>query len=126
MEDENLVGLKHPDFIITLEPGGQIEISINALAEIAEIQKKYSIFLKDIIPILKQNNQWMLCIGYHPRTSIQNCRSTPKNDISYMSAYFENTGKYGHYMMKGTASLQVVIDYHYENDFIKKLEWPIF
>ncbi len=121
MEAGYVVGLRHPDYIITLEPGGQIEISINALAEIADIRKKYEAFLSDIIPILEQNSQWMLCIGYHPKSSIREIPFNPKKRYQYMSAYFKKTGKYGHYMMKGTASLQVVIDYQDEEDFIKKL-----
>jgi glutamate--cysteine ligase len=120
-EAGNVVGLLHEDYIITLEPGGQIEISINALAEIADIQKKYDAFLSDIIPILEQNHQWMLCIGYHPKSSIKEIPFNPKKRYQYMSDYFKKTGKYGHYMMKGTASLQVVIDYQDEEDFIKKL-----
>ena len=39
-----------------------------------------------------------------------------------MSKYFQSKGKYAHNMMKGTASLQIAIDYKSENDFKRKMQ----
>lgn len=39
-----------------------------------------------------------------------------------MSNYLKETGKYAHNMMKGTAALQVSIDYKDEDDFIRKFK----
>ena len=120
MEKNHVVGLTHPDYIITLEPGGQIEISLNPCARLEEIYRKYWTFLHHILPILGKKQQWMLCIGYHPQSSIHEIPFNPKERYRHMSEYLEKTGRYAHYMMKGTASLQVVIDYKHQTDFIEK------
>ncbi|MDW7670075.1 MAG: glutamate-cysteine ligase family protein [Bacillota bacterium] len=120
LENERLIGLLHPDYVITLEPGGQLEISIKPCRQLSEIYTIYWTFLDRILPVLHENRQWMLCIGYHPQSSIQEIPFNPKQRYRHMSEYLGKTGRYAHYMMKGTASLQVVIDYQHQADFIEK------
>ena len=119
-EGDYLVGLNGKDEVITLEPGGQLEISINATPSLHGIDEKYIGFLNKIIPILDENEQLLMPIGYHPKSSINDIPFNPKKRYSHMAEYFKSTGTHGHNMMKGTASLQVVIDYSDEDDFIKK------
>lgn len=120
MEEEHVVGLRHKDYVITLEPGGQVEISIEPRKSLDEIYKIYWAFLDVIHPVLKERGQWMLAMGYHPRSSIKDLPFNPKKRYRYMSEYLGEKGRYAHYMMKGTASLQVVIDYKSQADFIEK------
>jgi len=119
-EGEHLVGLRHPEYVITLEPGGQLEISIDPSDELEVIYRRYWIFLHHLLPVLEAQGQWLMAMGYHPRTSIHNLPFNPKKRYQYMSDYFRQTGRYAHYMMKGTASLQVIVDYVNETDFIEK------
>ena len=46
---------------------------------------------------------------------------TKKLRYKYMDEYFQNTGKYGKYMMRASASTQISIDYSSEKDMILKL-----
>ncbi|KAB3532508.1 glutamate--cysteine ligase [Alkaliphilus serpentinus] len=118
-----LIGLEKADGIITLEPGGQLELSIKPCKTIKEIEDIYFSFLENIIPILEEQNQLLLAIGYHPKSVVDEIPFNPKKRYSYMSQYFkERGGTLAHNMMKGTASLQVVIDYEDEKDFIKKFK----
>ncbi|NLM05258.1 MAG: glutamate--cysteine ligase [Clostridiales bacterium] len=119
-EGEHLVGLSEPDGSISLEPGGQFEYSVRPCSTLAEIENLYRNFLDDIIPILEEQGQYLMGIGYHPKTKIVDLPFNPKIRYHYMSEHLIATGKYAHNMMKGTASLQVVIDYSDEEDFIKK------
>lgn len=119
-EGEYLIGLEGVEGTITLEPGGQLEISIRPCSSLQEVEEIYLDFLKKVIPILEEQNQLLMAIGYHPRTSIKDIPFNPKKRYRYMAEYFEAKGIYAHNMMKGTASLQVVIDYRDEEDFIKK------
>lgn len=119
-EETYLIGLKHQDFVITLEPGGQLEVSLNARRDLTEIYESYWAFLEQILPILRDNSLWLLAIGYHPKSSIKDIPFNPKKRYQHMSAYLEKTGRYAHHMMKGTASMQIVIDYQDEADFIRK------
>ena len=118
--DGYLLELKKKDMIITLEPGAQIEVSISPQRKIVNIEKIYLEFLKDIIPILEKKNQKLVTLGYQPITDIGNIPFIPKERYKYMSEYLLNKGKYAHDMMKGTASIQISIDYSSEEDFINK------
>ncbi len=120
MEDDHVIGLQHEDYVITLEPGGQLEISINPRSNLTDIYNIYWSFLDALLPVLEQQGQWMMAMGYHPRSSIREIPFNPKKRYQYMSDYLEKTGRYAHYMMKGTASLQVIIDYKNQVDFIEK------
>jgi len=119
-EGDYLVGLLAEDREITLEPGGQFEISIKPCSAISDIKEIYFNFLKDIVPILEQRNLLLMAIGYHPKSSIDEIPFNPKKRYEYMSNYLGKKGKYAHNMMKGTAALQVAIDYANEEDFIRK------
>jgi len=119
-EDNHLMGLEKNGSTITLEPGAQVELSTRTCENIHEIENIYLSFLHDIIPILNKKNQYMIAIGYQPESSIADIPFIPKERYKYMSEYFKKRGKYAHNMMKGTASLQVAVDYSSEEDYIKK------
>lgn len=125
-EGEHLVALNNNQAAITIEPGGQLEISINPFAKIEAIEKIYLSFLADIIPILDNWEQKLLAIGYQPKDSIEDIPLLPKKRYKYMYKYFADKGQYAHNMMKGTASLQLSIDYVNEKDYIKKMRSAFF
>ena len=119
-EETHLIGLKHSDYIITLEPGGQIEISLIAKEKLTDLYNAYWHFLQHISPILEKENMLIMCIGYNPTSRIDELPFNPKKRYRHMSEYFSQTGHLSHHMMKHTASIQIVIDYRNEDDFIKK------
>lgn len=119
-EKDNIISMSKNGNTITLEPGSQIELSVKPLLKIDDIKKEYFNFLSDIIPILDSKNQYLIAIGYHPSSSINEIPFIPKKRYDFMSAYFKDKGKYAINMMKGTCSTQVTIDYNSESDFIKK------
>lgn len=121
-EGDYLVGLNREGTTITLEPGSQLEISIKADKKIVNIEREYIRFLEDIIPILKEKKQELMCLGYQPKSKIDEIKIIPKERYKYMFDYFKTRGKYAHNMMKGTASTQITIDYGSEEDFIKKFK----
>lgn len=122
--------IKHKDEI-NLEPGGQIEFSFHPRHTIDEIKTAYINICMDIIPVLKEFDISLLNIGYHPKSTIADLPLLPKNRYRNMFEHFASRGHLAHNMMKGTASIQVSIDFSNETDFIKKLKvanWlsPIF
>lgn len=119
-EGDYLVGLTTDEYTITLEPGGQFEISIMPYDTIEEVKSVYYEFLEKVIPILEKRNLLLMGIGYHPKTSIDELPFNPKERYKYMSNYLKSKGDYAHNMMKGTAALQISIDYQNESDFIRK------
>jgi len=121
-EDENLIGLQEDKIKISLEPGGQLEVSINPEQNILKIENIYLNFLQDIIPVLEDKDMFLLTLGYQPEDFIKNIPLLPRKRYKYMYKYFKNRGKYAHHMMKGTASIHVNFDYADEIDFIKKMK----
>ncbi|MCF6466080.1 glutamate--cysteine ligase [Clostridium sp. Cult2] len=121
-EGDYLLGLNSNNKVITLEPGSQLEFSVKPQKNIEEIEREYLGFLQQIIPILERKNQGLIAIGYHPETRINDIKILPKKRYSYMFEYFKNKGIHAHNMMKGTASLQVAVDYKSEEDYIKKFK----
>ena len=117
---EYLLGLKKENRTISLEPGSQLELSINAGIGLEYIYKEYKEFLDEITPILERNNQLIITTGYHPETKIDEIKLLPKDRYNIMFDYFKDKGRNAHNMMKGTAALQVSIDYSSEEDYIKK------
>lgn len=118
-EEGKLLGVEKDQHTITLEPGGQVEISLNVGKTVSEIDKAYQSVFGEIKSLLAEN-QALVSIGYHPKTTISELPLVPKARYKMMYDYFLDTGLYCHNMMKGTASTHVSIDYHNEADFIKK------
>nr|WP_300005566.1 glutamate-cysteine ligase family protein [Tissierella sp.] len=121
-EGEYVLGLEKGVKHITTEPGSQMELSIDANFNIKELEDEYLDFLEDIIPILNKKNQALITTGYHPETKIDEITLLPKKRYNFMFDYFKTKGTHAHNMMKGTAALQVAIDYSSEEDYIKKFK----
>jgi glutamate--cysteine ligase len=119
-EGEYLLGLERDGTTVTLEPGAQVELSIKPYKEIKHIEREYIDFLEEIIPILDKKGQQLIAVGYQPESKIEDIPFIPKSRYKYMSEYFESRGSLAHNMMKGTASLQVTLDYKSEVDYMKK------
>ncbi|ADL12826.1 glutamate--cysteine ligase [Acetohalobium arabaticum] len=119
-EGNHLIQANKEGAVITLEPGGQLEISIEPERRITDLEDRYYAFLKELLPILNQNNQLLITAGYQIESKISEIEWNPKKRYQIMSKYLGKRGKYAHNMMKGTASIQVALDYINETDFIKK------
>ena len=120
LTQKHLIGIIGKDASITLEPAGQLEISIAPKSDINEIEKIYDKFTKIISPILSDMNCELVCEGYHPKSKVDDLPLLPKRRYEFMERHFLSTGTRGKYMMKGTAATQVSIDYESEPDFSKK------
>jgi len=125
-EGKYILKLVKKDSVITLEPGAQLEISISPFSSLKKIKDVYFPFLDDLIPILNRKAMILVAIGYQPVSSISEIPLLPKKRYKYMFEYLGQRGKYAHHMMKGTASLQVNLDYKDERDYIKKIRVAYF
>lgn len=124
-ENNQPLGIEKDQSTITLEPGGQVEISLKTLKSIKSIETKYLKILEEMKSVLVEG-QVFVSTGYHPSTSIDELPLLPKERYHSMYEYFKNRGEKSHFMMKGTAATQVSIDYKDEADFIKKYRVAVF
>ncbi|MDD7306694.1 MAG: glutamate-cysteine ligase family protein [Peptoniphilaceae bacterium] len=119
--DGYILALKKDEYNITIEPAGQLEISINGKKNIGQIKEAYDNIMKQIIPIYFEKNQYLVALGYHPVSKIDDLKIIPKDRYRYMERYFkEFGGPMALNMMKGTSSVQTSIDFSSEEDFKRK------
>lgn len=119
-KDGHLIGLYNDDYSISLEPAGQLEISINPREGIAPINEIYEEFLQQIQPVLDQYGYQLIAMGYQPKSIVEELALIPKKRYQFMDEYFKTSGTCGIHMMRGTAATQVAIDYNSEADFVLK------
>ncbi len=121
-EGQHLVQLYKSWGSVTLEPGGQVEISITPRTRVSEIEEFYRLFVADITTVLNKNGLVLAALGYQPSSTIDNIPMVPKQRYTYMYKYFADKGTLAHNMMKGTASIQVSMDFSDQQDFRKKIQ----
>lgn len=116
-----LLSLRSYGIDISIEPAGQFELAINAQKSVDDLFEIYKDNFQRILPVFEKRNQLLLCLGYQVKSSIDDLKILDKPRYKCMYRYFdEYGGSMGQNMMKGSASLQVAIDYFDEEDFKKK------
>ena len=128
---DDLIALYSGEASITIEPAGQLEISIMPCSDVNNIMKIYYHFLDRLKPILDEFGFITINSGYSPRTPAAEMELIPKKRYEFMDRYFKKTGSCGINMMRATASTQLSFDFADERDCIDKLRYaniltPIF
>ena len=118
---QTIIPLKRGKEAITLEPGGQIELSGAPLDNIHETCEETTNHLKELKKIGNEFNFILLGIGVEPNLSLDDIPWIPKQRYGIMKKYMTKVGTLGHHMMKRTCTNQVNIDYSSEVDMIEKL-----
>lgn len=121
-EGIHLLGLKKNGSTITLEPGSQCELSLKPAANTEQLKCDYLKLTDDLVKTAAIYDYCLLPVGYHPVTKIEEISWLPKTRYKLMSDYLGKKGKFAHNMMKGTASIQVALDYFSEEDFSRKFK----
>lgn len=120
-EGEYIMGLHKDGASISIEPAAQFEISLDSQNSVDKLFDTYKKTMAEIIPIFDKKGQLLVEVGYQVKDKIADIPRIPKERYKFMYEYFEKyAGPMAHNMMKGSASLQVAIDYSDEDDFRKK------
>lgn len=122
LENHRIIALKRDDLFVTLEPGGQMELSAPPVVNVFDIDKQLSIFLCEL-RALKQHfphADW-LAFGIHPFTRLEEIEWVPKKRYNIMAGYMGSHGTLSHHMMKRTATNQVNFDYTSEDNAMESL-----
>ncbi len=113
-----IIGLKQGHDTITLEPGCQVEFSLEPQKNISAIEQKIKKLDSEIIPILDTLGIKLLNYGITPLSTYQNIELIPKKRYHIMAKYL--WGILSDVMMRETAGLQCTFDFEDEADAIKK------
>lgn len=120
-EKTHVLSLKRGDAQFTTEPGGQLELSIAPQKTLKDLERVYTDTMREVMTLIEPKKEHIAAMGYHPVTTINEIKLLPKARYDHMYRYFFTCGRYAHHMMKGTASLQVSVDYENEKDWTKKM-----
>lgn len=117
---EKNIALKRNFEFITLEPGGQIELSGEPLNNIHQTCSETTNHLNELKKLSIKNDFILLGIGVEPTLSVNDFPWMPKDRYSIMKNYMEKVGNLGHHMMKRSCTSQVNFDYFSEEDMVNK------
>ncbi|MCJ8138809.1 glutamate--cysteine ligase [Falsirhodobacter halotolerans] len=118
-EGGKLIGLNRNGASISLEPGGQFELSGAPLATLHETQAEIDTHLAELAEV--QGDSRFLGIGAAPIWRHEDMPVMPKGRYRLMTDYMGRVGTHGTQMMYRTATVQVNLDFASEADMVKKL-----
>ncbi len=125
MEGDNMIALKRPDgepaATVSLEPGGQFELSGAPLATMHEVGDETQLHLDQVRAIGEDLRIGFLGLGFSPKWTLAETPKMPKRRYAVMTRYMPKVGKGGLEMMYRTATIQVNLDFASEADMVKKL-----
>ena len=119
-EGETIIALERFGESITLEPGGQIELSGAQLNNIHQTCTETTRHLRELKQIGEEFDFILLGLGVEPSLELEDLPWMPKQRYDIMKNYMPNVGTLGHHMMKRTCTNQVNLDFYSENDMKDK------
>jgi len=120
-EDGNVIALEKAGASITLEPGGQLELSGAPLRTIHQTCDEFHTHLDLLRRISQPLGIVWLGLGIHPIHDLDAIPVMPKARYRIMRDYLPTRGSRGLVMMFQTATVQANFDYESESDLVEKL-----
>jgi glutamate--cysteine ligase len=123
MEGEHIIGLTSVTgtAAITLEPGGQFELSGAPVETVHETSSELHAHLAQLAEVARPLGVGFLGLGMSPRWTRAETPTMPKGRYRIMTAYMPKVGKLGLDMMYRTCTVQTNLDFASEADMVKKL-----
>ncbi|EYF08982.1 glutamate--cysteine ligase [Chondromyces apiculatus] len=116
-----LIALLRRGASVTLEPGGQLELSGAPLENIHQICLEMSGHLAELRDISAELHLVWLGIGFHPFARQEDLTWVPKGRYPIMQRYLPTRGQYGHDMMRRTCTVQANFDYASEEKAMRAM-----
>ncbi len=121
LEENNIIGLTKEGANVSLEPGGQLELSGAPLDSIHETCDEVNQHLKEVKSIADDLGASFFGLGAAPEWSHEDMPMMPKGRYKLMTDYMGRVGTHGTQMMYRTCTVQVNLDFSSEQDMIKKM-----
>lgn len=120
-EDGRVVALSGGKAAITLEPGGQVELSGEVCESVHCAAAEFREHIDQIVTVGDRLDIAFLGLGMQPVTRPHEFELVPKRRYRIMWPYMARVGTLGQRMMAQTATVQVNVDYGSEADAMQKL-----
>jgi glutamate--cysteine ligase len=121
IEGEHLLGLARGETTITLEPGGQFELSGAPLYTMHETCREFHEHMAIVNAVSKELGIAWLGLGMHPLAPIDRIPRMPRERHALMRSFLGERGSLAPAMMHATAGVQANFDFRSEADAAAKL-----
>src|SRR5580700_5342489 len=121
IENGNIIALSNDSRCsITLEPGGQFELSGAPLETVHQTCDEVHEHLRQVREVCDELGLGMLGLGFDPKWRRDDIPFMPKARYRIMRDYMPKKGRLGLDMMLRTCTVQANLDYQSEADMVKK------
>lgn len=120
-EGDKIIGLTLNGANVSLEPGGQLELSGAPLLSIHQTCDEVNEHLREVKSIADAAGVAFIGLGAAPEWSHEQMPMMPKGRYRLMTDYMPTVGTHGTQMMYRTCTVQVNLDFASEPDMVQKL-----
>ncbi|GGL53765.1 glutamate--cysteine ligase [Wenxinia marina] len=120
-EGGKLIGLQKDGANVSLEPGGQLELSGAPLETIHQTCDEVNQHLLEVKSVADEIGVGFIGLGAAPDWSHDEMPLMPKGRYALMDGYMKSVGTLGTAMMRRTCTVQVNLDFGSEADMVQKL-----
>src|SRR3981081_3898585 len=120
VEGNNPIALARDSASVTLEPGGQFELSGAPLETVHETAAENAQHLAEVKEVAGEVCAAFLGLGFAPEWRREDMHWMPKGRYKIMRDYMPKKGKLGLDMMLRTCTVQTNLDFESEADMVKK------
>lgn len=124
-EGGHLIGLKKDGQSVSLEPGGQFELSGAPLETLHQVDAETRSHIAECKDIGAALGLEFLALGFSPVWSLEDTPQMPKGRYGIMRRYMERVGRLGKQMMFRSCTVQTNLDFSSEADMVKKMRVSI-
>ncbi|MGB3455211.1 MAG: glutamate--cysteine ligase [Litorimonas sp.] len=120
LEKGLLIALKRDGASVSLEPGGQFELSGAPLKHVHQTCAEVSRHLREVREVADEIGAGFLSLGFRPDTRLEDVPVMPKGRYKIMRDYMQKVGTLGREMMFRTCTVQTNLDFSSEADMVRK------
>ncbi len=120
MEKDKLIALSRNGASVSLEPGGQFELSGAPLLTIHDICDETGQHLEEVRAVASEIGLGFVGVGFSPLWTREETPVMPKGRYNIMRSYMPKVGNLGLDMMLRTCTVQANLDYESEADMVLK------
>jgi len=121
LEDGSVIAAQKSGLTVSIEPGGQVELSGRPFADVHVVAEELSRHLEKCREVATALGLEMLAVGYRPWGTPRTVPWMPKNRYTVMRPFLAARGRLAEDMMAMTGSTQASFDFSGERDMAEKL-----